>query len=74
MLTAFWKMVAVGVFTLGTLGTLPSRDAFFDLSEGIALAELAAVSYCNPSEIGNWTCKRCAEHPGFVPSAVVYDP
>ena len=37
MLTAFWKMVAVGVFTLGTLGTLPSRDAFFDLSDAVSL-------------------------------------
>jgi hypothetical protein len=71
------KTVALGAFTLGTLGSsfLPSRRPFFDLEEGITMAEYAAASYCPAETIGNWTCERCVGRiDGFVPTAVVHDP
>jgi len=71
------KTVALGTFTLGALGSsfLPSRPSFFDLEEGITMAEYAAASYCPTETIGNWTCERCVDRiHEFVPSTVVYDP
>ena len=68
-------LTAIARLLLGTslFSSLLSRP-WFDVSEGVTMAEYAAAAYCPPEIIGNWTCPRCGGlTANFEPHAVVHD-
>uniref|UniRef100_A0A061RNW9 Alpha beta-hydrolase n=1 Tax=Tetraselmis sp. GSL018 TaxID=582737 RepID=A0A061RNW9_9CHLO len=45
----------------------------FDFARSLKLANLAAVSQCQPHRIANWTCTRCWHIPDFQDASVNHD-